>query len=311
MERIVRNAMALLPAALLVLAAALPVLGAGQALGAEKAGVSAAVRGAVGLTPIASGAERPAKSGEDVFLGDGIRTGPASGLQLLLLDRSVFTLGENTELVVDEFVYDPATGAGKLSASFAKGAFRFVSGLISDGSDEEMTVDLPVATVGVRGTAVAIMDTPAGTLVILEGPGRENNAQAEPGLVTVSAGGAEGESQTLSRPGYGVLVTPEGTIIGPFAISAEQWAALALALEAGTAQRHELEAGDVVRHATDPLVDSDQRTAEGLAGLEIVLDIQDTQGAGLDLLPDAPFPNDPTPPEMDEHDDDVYECGEC
>ena len=298
--------------ALVVLATIVAAFGSGPAQAGEKAGVSAAVRGSVSLAPHTGETERPAKSGEDVFLGDAIRTGAASGMQLLLLDRSVFTVGEETELLVDAFVYDPATGVGRLSASFARGAFRFVSGLVSERSNDDVIVDLPVATVGVRGTAISVMDTPAGTLVILEGPGRENNAQAEPGLVTVTAGS---ESLTLSRPGYGVLVTPEGTIIGPFLVTAEQWAALAQALTAGTAERHNLGVGEELRHATHPLIDSDQRTAEGLEGLDIVLTAGSQQSAGRDIQPDAPFPNDPMSSPMmdDDHDDDEYgfECETC
>ena len=304
MTRTARIAFALF-AALLIAQTPLP------AAAAEKAGVSAAVRGKVGLTPHTGGAERAAKSGEDVFLGDAIRTGTESGMQLLLLDRSVFTVGAETTLLVDEFVYDPNTGAGKLSASFVKGAFRFVSGLVSESSEDDVYVDLPVAAVGIRGTAVSVMDTPAGTLVILEGPGRENNAQAEPGLVTVTAGS---QSVTLSRPGYAVLVTPDGTIVGPFLVTQEQWTALDVALTAGNAERHDLGIGEEVRHATHPLIDSDQRTAEGQEGLDIVLTVGGEQSAGLDLQPDAPFPNDPMmPPVMDDHDDDEYDfdCDAC
>ncbi len=102
----------------------------GPALAVEQAGVTAAVRGAVNLDPATGEVAHVARSGEDVFLGDGISSGDRSGLQLMLLDETVFTVGANTELTVDEFVYDPATGAGQMSASLTKGIFRFVAALV-------------------------------------------------------------------------------------------------------------------------------------------------------------------------------------
>jgi hypothetical protein len=76
-------------------------------------------------------------------------------MQILLLDQTVFTIGPESELVIDEFVYDPKTNAGKLSAEITKGVFRFVSGKIAHEKPEDMNVKLPAGTLGVRGTMVA------------------------------------------------------------------------------------------------------------------------------------------------------------
>lgn len=145
----------------------------GAALAVEQAGVTAAVRGAVNLDPVTGEVAHAARSGEDVFLGDAISSGDASGLQLMLLDETVFTVGENTDLTVDEFVYDPATGVGEMSASLAKGVFRFVAGKIAQGDAEDMTINLPTGTIGIRGTT--------GLVGMLEiGPGGESLADLFP-----------------------------------------------------------------------------------------------------------------------------------
>src|SRR6185436_13039903 len=48
-----------------------------------------------------------------------------------------------------EFVYDPASGVGRLSASMASGVVRFVGGKISKTG--EVQVKTPTATIGIRG----------------------------------------------------------------------------------------------------------------------------------------------------------------
>jgi len=44
-----------------------------------------------------------------VSIGTRIVTGSDGHMQLLLLDETVFTIGPNSDIVVDEFVYDPDT----------------------------------------------------------------------------------------------------------------------------------------------------------------------------------------------------------
>ncbi|MBT4907881.1 MAG: hypothetical protein HON62_13445, partial [Rhodospirillaceae bacterium] len=65
---------------------------------AGRAGVAAAVRGDVVLIAAApQQANRTVgknvQSGDPVFLGDTIETGPESGLQIMLMDETIFTIG--------------------------------------------------------------------------------------------------------------------------------------------------------------------------------------------------------------------------
>lgn len=50
---------------------------------------------------------------------------------MLLVDGSTFTVGPGSSVVVDKFVYNPASGRGARIASFSKGALRFVGGKLS------------------------------------------------------------------------------------------------------------------------------------------------------------------------------------
>jgi hypothetical protein len=220
-------------AATLALAAGLAgaaTLGSGFALAQDtvQAGVSAAVRGDVQVAR-ADVVGRQVESGESIFLQDAIESGADSGMQILLLDESVFTIGPESALTIDEYVYDPATGDGSLAADMTKGVMRFVSGNIAAGTPENMTIKLPAGTIGIRGTIglIAVLDEEtaaerfpdqfqqlggggqaAGQPVVfaaLVGPGPFSTTGDNTGSFTFSSPNG---SVDLNRPGGSVLATP-------------------------------------------------------------------------------------------------------
>lgn len=225
----------------------------------QQAGVSAAVRGQVALARVSENVVgRQVQSGDPIFLGDAISSGKASGLQIMLLDETVFSIGPNSEIAIDEFVYDPETNSGKVTASVAKGVFRFITGKIARKRPEDMTVRLPTATIGIRGTIVAgAVRTEAGgdasvdqvfaglkgvspnaenarDFVVLLGPGHENNTNDQGGAFVFVPRGPEqalrGRSAGAAAPGGpgggfgdgGVTISRTGTGVvgfGPGTIS--------------------------------------------------------------------------------------------
>jgi hypothetical protein len=116
---------------------------------AVEVGVAAAVnRAAFGTPP---GGNRTTKVlGDNVIYNERIETNTGGLVQVLLVDGSTFTVGANSDLVIDEFVYDPDAGTGKLVASFSKGVARFVGGKLSKNRGG-VTVKTPVGTIGIRG----------------------------------------------------------------------------------------------------------------------------------------------------------------
>ena len=60
------------------------------------------------------------------------------------------SVGPNSDLTIDEFVYDPRADTGKLAMSATRGVFRYVGGKISK-IDGAVTVQTPVASLGIRG----------------------------------------------------------------------------------------------------------------------------------------------------------------
>ncbi|MBI5882485.1 MAG: FecR domain-containing protein, partial [Elusimicrobia bacterium] len=117
-------------------------------------GAAAAVRGTVSAVAPGQTVGRIMSSGKEVYLRDAVTTDAQGRMQVMLLDETVFTIGPNSSLVLDEFVYDPGTGAGKMTARVTKGVFRFVTGKIARETPSNMRVKLPVGVIGIRGTIV-------------------------------------------------------------------------------------------------------------------------------------------------------------
>lgn len=204
-------------------------------------GTSSAVRGEVLVTT--GGAQRKAKVRGSIRLQDRVATRDDSALQILLLDRTTFTVGQNCSMVIDKFVYDPGTTSGKVSAKVTKGAFRFMSGNIGKSNPTNASVKTPSATIGIRGTffegvvgedAVALGqlggmqactgDTDSASIIVLRGPGMGRNTLDQQGQITVDSGG---RSVAIERPNFAVFTPCEGRApIGPFKVTEEMQAYL-------------------------------------------------------------------------------------
>jgi hypothetical protein len=176
-------------------------------------GVAAAVLGKVEAVAPGAPAGRILGSGKPVYLNDHVTTGPGGHLQLLLRDQTTFTLGPNSDMVLDTFVYDPATNAGKVSASITKGVFRFVTGKIARRKPDDMKVSLPLGTIGIRGTIVGGSIDGDKTQVILLGPGPANNTGDPIGGITVSN---QFGSVDINAGGWATTLTPGAAPVPPF-----------------------------------------------------------------------------------------------
>jgi hypothetical protein len=116
---------------------------------ADKVGVAAAVKPEA-TSQQRGGATTTLNIGKSVFYNERIDTSSSGQVQVLLLDGSTFTVGPNSSLVIDKFVYNPKTGTGTLAASFSKGALRFVGGKLSK-NEPGVRVNTPAGALTVRG----------------------------------------------------------------------------------------------------------------------------------------------------------------
>lgn len=207
-------------------------------------GVNAAIRNSVQTRSSLTAPLRPAVLRGAVALGDQFVTGANSQVQVLLQDRSTFTVGANARMVVDRFVVADR-GAGGVAASVARGAFRFASGRTTRAPARQ-AISTPVASIGIRGTivegvvgpdALAVLRAQPGVpvftgdeetmvLVVLRGPAGDTRSFDTPGAVEIER---EGVFITLDRPGQAVIVTSDG-VFGPFYMTDELSIALAALL---------------------------------------------------------------------------------
>ena len=181
----------------------LSLTAAAPAWSTQQAGISAAVRGEVERASDAQPVGVQISSGQPIYLQDRITSGRNSGMQIMLLDQTTFTIGPDSFVKIDEFVYDPNTNVGKVTASLGKGVFRFVTGKIAQQNPSNMTVKLPVATIGIRGTMVFGRSDENSAVVGLAGPGRDNNTNDKAAGVDVIT--PQGTVE-LRRPGWGALI---------------------------------------------------------------------------------------------------------
>src|SRR6185437_6328890 len=127
---------------------ALLACGAAPAL-AQSVGVAAAVnQSALGTPPGTK--TRTLSLGDKVIHNEKIATNGKGLLQILLADGTSFTVGPNSNMTIDSFVYDPDADTAKVVATFGKGVFRFIGGRTSKSPDGAI-LDTPVGTVGIRG----------------------------------------------------------------------------------------------------------------------------------------------------------------
>jgi hypothetical protein len=128
---------------------------------------------------------RELKPGDKIYLNETILAGSGAGTQILLLDQSTFTIGSDSEVVMDTFIYDPSTNDGKIVASVKQGSLKVISGLISKKDPDSLTIEVPEGTLGSRGTEFQTVVSKKKTDTLLIGPGKNNTLGLRPGAVLV------------------------------------------------------------------------------------------------------------------------------
>jgi hypothetical protein len=126
-----------------------------SARGAET--IAGSVKTAQGSSVVHRGADTiPIKEGMHLLVNDVLQTSADGRLGVILQDGTRIALGPGSEVKIDRFVYDPAGGKFDLLLRLVRGALAYVSGKIAQFSPESVSVQTPVAAVGLRGTHFAI-----------------------------------------------------------------------------------------------------------------------------------------------------------
>jgi hypothetical protein len=87
-----------------------------------------------------------------IYQNDTIRTAVKSSVGIIFIDDTVLSLGPQTELVVDEYIFAPEKGAMAMIIRMIKGTASYLSGIIGRQSPDTVKFQLPEATIAIRGT---------------------------------------------------------------------------------------------------------------------------------------------------------------
>lgn len=159
---------------------------------------------AVGIGDISNQNNEKLTTGSKIYFGDTIVVKAQSNAQILLLDETALTVGEKSEITIDEFIYDPQSKVGKIVSNIKIGTVRIITGEISKKNPDNLEVNVPTGSVGARGTEfVVVTESDEKSTVVLLGPGKKNTLGMIPGILNVSDGF---NTVNISTPGFQSVV---------------------------------------------------------------------------------------------------------
>ena len=160
--------------------------------------------------------------GTEVKTNDKVETKNGK-VKIVFKDDTNVTVTESSSLVIDDFVYDPKSGAGKLGLKAAAGTVRYVSGSIAK-DPKNVKINTPTAAIAVRGTdfVMAVSETGSSMIMLMPTCEIENNVNLK-GL-TCGSGAIDVETPAgivkLNRPYQATLVETLNGIPSPAVIVA-------------------------------------------------------------------------------------------
>ena len=169
-------------------------------------------------------------AGYEIIQNHTIETDGIGRAQMLLLDGTAFSIGPNSSVVLDKFIYNPETAEGSLEVT-ARGLLRIVGGKVT--KKQPALIRTNSATVGIRG-GIGIVQT----------NGSQTNATflygtemtVTPNCVDLDSFGDQCSpdfATTVTEPGFSVSVESEDSEPSePVAVTEESLDALQEELEA-------------------------------------------------------------------------------
>jgi RNase P/RNase MRP subunit p29 len=152
----------------------------------------------------ADGSARAGITGDAFKQGETILTAKGGKTQLLFKDQMTINLSQDSELKVDEFIFsNPQDSNNKLTTSIKKGAFKFISGKISDNDKNAMKVKTPKTSIAIRGTGVIGDVSP-----------EEENIVLLDGAIEITSNQTQA-SELLTESGLGVSIDQAGILSQP------------------------------------------------------------------------------------------------
>ncbi|MCM2343275.1 MAG: FecR domain-containing protein, partial [Alphaproteobacteria bacterium] len=119
----------------------------------------------------ADGSNEKIVLGTEIHQGDIVETTAGGAVNIVFADESSFAISSNARMTIDEYVFDPAAQSGETNVSILRGIFVFTSGLIGRDDPDDVQIDTPVGSIGIRGTTIAGTINPDGEsqITVIEG----------------------------------------------------------------------------------------------------------------------------------------------
>ncbi len=145
-------------------------------------------------------------TGDDVHQDELIEVSAKGTGELKLRDDTKLALGPGSQLLLDEFVYNPDMTGGAIVLNLVRGTFRFITGIAAKPA---YVIRTPTASITVRGTIfdVYIQDSGLSWLLLIEG--------------AIEVCNEKGECRVHDEPGKLIRITPAGDVGNPV-----KWASL-------------------------------------------------------------------------------------
>ena len=106
---------------------------------------------------------------------------------ITFLNDTRVRLTEHSQLLIDEFIYDPDPSKSKMALQFASGTARFITGKLNNINKENIAISTPSANVSIRGTDFTITVNELGESLIILLPKSDGTPSGEI-LVATAAG---------------------------------------------------------------------------------------------------------------------------
>jgi hypothetical protein len=120
-----------------------------------------------------------------VEMNDTVSTAKAKA-ELTFEDKTTVKLTEHSKMIIDDFVYDPKKGSGKLALNMALGTARYASGQIAKNNPQQVAIKTPTASIAVRGTDFSMTVDELGRSLIMLLPSCDPRGGCVTGVIEVS-----------------------------------------------------------------------------------------------------------------------------
>jgi len=107
-------------------------------------------------------------------------------MAITFLDDSIVKLTEHSQLLINEYIYDPNPTKSKMALTFALGTTRFISGNVNKLNKQNISLKTPTANIAIRGTDFTATVNELGESLIILLPDKYGLSSGEIEVITAT-----------------------------------------------------------------------------------------------------------------------------